>query len=67
MQTEDKGRAEPAVTTPKLCNFDRGKSESGLAEASKEPFITSSQQLHPECTNHCRDWLTAVSQSQAKT
>lgn len=44
MQTEDKDRAEPAVTTPKLCNDDREKSESSRAEPGQEPFVTSGQQ-----------------------
>lgn len=44
MQAQDEGRAEPSVTTPKLCNYDREKSESSHAEPGKEPFVTSGQQ-----------------------
>lgn len=64
MQTEDKGRTEPAVTTPKLCNYDREKSERGRAEPGKEPYVTSGQP-HPEGTTHRGDRLTAASRSQA--
>lgn len=65
MQAQDKGRAEPSVTTPKLCNYDREKSESSHAEPGKEPFVTpASSQLHPEGTDHRGDPLTAASLAQ---
>lgn len=60
MQTEDKGRAELAVATPKLCNYNREKSESGRAEPSKEQFVTSSLSAASRETNHRRDRLTAA-------